>query len=192
MSFISPWFLFGLLGIGIPLLIHLIRREKAAKLAFSTIRFLKKVPKKMTLFQEFQQWLLLLVRIAIIALLAIAFARPFLTAAFSNLAGIAPRSTIILVDTSMSIGYSDYFDRAKQATLHVLESLHSGDEAAIITFSEGTDSIIELTTNMADLKSFMRNLDSPGYQSTNYFPPLRLGPTSSICHQPGQDCVPDL
>ncbi|MBW1764477.1 MAG: BatA domain-containing protein, partial [Deltaproteobacteria bacterium] len=108
MSFISPWFLFGLLGIGIPLLIHLIRREKAAKLAFSTIRFLKKVPKKMTLFQEFQQWLLLLVRIAIIALLAIAFARPFLTAAFSNLAGIAPRSTIILVDTSMSMGYSDY------------------------------------------------------------------------------------
>ena len=174
MSFISPWFLFGLLGIGIPLLIHLIRREKAAKLAFSTIRFLKKVPKKMTLFQEFQQWLLLLVRIAIIALLAIAFARPFLTAAFSNLAGIAPRSTIILVDTSMSMGYSDYFDRAKQATLHVLESLQSGDEAAIITFSEGTDSIIELTTNMADLKSFMRNLDSPGYQSTNYFPALRL------------------
>ena len=46
MSFLSPWFLVGLLGVGIPLAIHLSHKEKAEKIVFSTLRFLKKTPKK--------------------------------------------------------------------------------------------------------------------------------------------------
>ena len=79
MSFLSPWFLLGLLGVGIPLAIHFSRKQKAEKIFFSTLRFLKRTPKKMIFFQQIQQWLLLLARAAIVALLAVAFARPFFT-----------------------------------------------------------------------------------------------------------------
>jgi hypothetical protein len=174
MSFLSPWFLLGLLGVAIPLAIHLSRRQKGEKVVFSTIRFLKKTPKKMIFFQQIQQWLLLLVRAAIIALLAIAFARPFLAQTVSERAGLSPRSVAILLDTSMSMRYGDVFDQAKEAVLEVLGSLHTGDEAALITFSDGTERVRELTTDLAQLAAFVRNLDAPGFKSTAFLPALRL------------------
>jgi len=173
MSFLSPWYLLGLLGVLIPLAIHLSHREKAEKVLFSTIRFLKKRPKKMIFFQRIQQWLLLLIRAAIVALLAIAFARPFVSGAFSELGGLTPQSVVILLDTSMSMRYEDYFDRAKKTAADVIGSLHAGDEAALVTFSDGTGYVKALTTDLAELATFVRNLDSPGFQPTRYLPALR-------------------
>jgi len=174
MSFLSPWFLLGLLGVTIPLAIHLSRRQKAEKVIFSTIRFLKKTPQKMILFQQIRQWLLLLIRAAIIAMLAIAFARPFLSQTVFKQAGWSPQSVVILLDISMSMRYGDTFDQAKEAVLEVLESLHTGDEAALVTFSDGTEKAKDLTTDLTQLAAFVRNLDSPGFKSTGYPPALRL------------------
>ena len=174
MSFLSPWFLLGLLGVAIPLAIHLSRRQKAEKVVFSTIRFLKQRPKKMIFFQKIRQWLLLLMRAAIIALLALAFARPFFSQAISEHAGWSPRSVVILLDTSMSMQYGDAFDKAKSAVLALLESFHSGDEAALVTFSDGTENVTELTTDLIQLATIVQNLDSPGFKSTGYLPALRL------------------
>lgn len=174
MSFLSPWFLVGLLGVGIPLAIHLSHKQKAEKVVFSTLRFLKRTPKRMIFFQQIQQWLLLLIRAAIVALLAIAFARPFLGRAISEPAGVLPRSVVILLDTSMSMQYGDYFERGRKAALKVLRSLHSGDEAAVVTFSKGTGAVRELTTDFTQLETFVQNLDPPGFQSTAYLAALRL------------------
>ena len=60
----------------------------------------------------------------IIALLAIAFARPFLSQNVSEQAGWSPRSAVIMLDVSMSMQYSDVFEQAKEAVLEVLGSLH--------------------------------------------------------------------
>ena len=174
MSFLSPWFLLGLLGVAIPLAIHLSRRPKAEKVVFSTIRFLKKTPKKTIFFQQIRQWLLLLIRAAIIALLAVAFARPFLSQAISEYAGWSPRSVVILLDASMSMRYGDAFDTAKKAVLALLDSFQAGDEAALVTFSDGTEYVTDLTTDLTQLATVVRNLDSPGFKSTSYLPALRL------------------
>ncbi len=174
MSFLSPWFLLGLLGVGIPLAIHMIRREKSKPMVFSTIRFLKKVPQKRVLFQQLQQRLLLLLRIVMVALLVLAFARPFLTDSLSEAIGTSPQSVVILLDTSMSMQYGDSFDQAKAATQEVIQSLHAGDEAALITFTKGIEHIQELTTDLSKLETFLHNLPAPGYQSTQYFSALRF------------------
>ncbi len=174
MSFLSPWFLIGLLGVAIPLAIHLSRRQKAEKVLFSTVRFLKRTPKKMILFQRIQQWLLLLVRAAIIALLAVAFARPFIPQTVLDGTGLSARSVVILLDTSMSMQYADTFAQAKTAALDILGSLHAGDEAGLVTFSESTGQVEELTTDLSQLAAFLRQLDSPGFNSTSYLPAIRL------------------
>jgi hypothetical protein len=174
MSFLSPWFLLGLLGVAVPLAIHLSRRQKAEKVVFSTIRFLKKTPQKMILFQQIRQWLLLLIRAAIIALLAIAFARPFLSQNVSEQAGWSPRSAVIMLDVSMSMQYGDVFDQAKEAVLALLDSFHKRDEAALVTFSDSTEKVRELTTDLTQLAAFVRNLEAPGFKSTGYLPALRL------------------
>ena len=85
MTFLTPLFLFGLLAAAIPIAIHLIRKEKPPKLVFSTLRFLKNTTKKLVLFQKIQQWLLLLLRAALVALLVFAFARPLFD---SNIASL--------------------------------------------------------------------------------------------------------
>ncbi len=174
MSFLSPWFLVGLLGIGIPLAIHLSQKEMAAKVVFSTLRFLKRTPKKMIFFQQIQQWLLLLTRAAIVGMLAVAFARPFFAETISQPAGLTPRSVVVLLDTSMSMQYGDYFERAKKAALETLRSLHTGDEAALVTFAEGAGQVRELTTDLTGLAAFVQTLAAPGFQSTACLAALRL------------------
>ncbi len=174
MSFLSPWFLLGLLGVVIPLALHLSRREQAEKIVFSTLRFLQKTPQKITFFQRIQQWLLLLIRASLIALLALAFGRPFLLGAVSELAGVTPQSVVILLDTSMSMGYGEVCERTKKAALAVLEALHPGDEAAIVTFADSPGQVKALTTDVAELMAFVRHLASPGFQSTRYLPALTL------------------
>ncbi|MEJ2167196.1 MAG: BatA domain-containing protein [Desulfobacterales bacterium] len=174
MSFLSPWFLVGLLGVAIPLAIHLSHKQKTEKVVFSTLRFLKRTPKKTIFFQQIQQWLLLLTRAAIVALLAAAFARPFFSETITRPAGLSPRSVVLVLDTSMSMQYGDYFDRAKQAALELLRSLHAGDEAALITFAAGTGQVRELTTDLGQLAAFVQNLKAPGFQTTAYPAALRL------------------
>ena len=174
MSFLSPWYLLGLLGIGIPLAIHLIRRQRAERVVLPTVRFLKRAPKKQVYFQKIQQWLLLAVRISIVALLAFAFARPLFTGAYSQLAGTVPQSVVILLDTSMSMQYADRFDQGKAAVLRVLESLQQGDEAAVVTFADSPGTVQPLTTDLAALKSFVRSVPAPGYRSTHFLSALHL------------------
>jgi hypothetical protein len=174
MSFLSPWYLLGLLGIGIPLAIHLIRRQRAERVVLPTARFLKRAPKKLVYFQRIQQWLLLLLRIAIAGLLAVAFARPIITGAYSQLVGTAPQSLVILLDTSMSMQYADRFDEGKAAAINILESLQQGDEAAIVAFADSPGPVKHLTTDLTALETFVRNIPAPGYRSTHFLTALHL------------------
>ncbi|MFM1896024.1 MAG: hypothetical protein RLZZ385_1098 [Pseudomonadota bacterium] len=174
MVFLSPLFLIGLLAAAIPIAIHLIRKEKPPKLMFSTIRFLKKTSKKLVLFQQIQQWLLLLLRAALIALLVFAFARPLFNQSISRLLDTAPQSVVILLDNSMSMAYGERFEEAKEAALEVIDSLSAGDEAALVVFSGGVDSLLELTSDLDSLRASVRNLEQPGFGLTRYLPNLRL------------------
>ena len=115
MAFASPWYLLGLLAIGIPIAIHLSRRQRAERIVLPTARFLKAAQQKRVYFQRIQQWLLLAVRAAIVGLLAVAFARPIIADAPAEIVGRQPKSAVILLDTSMSMQYADRFSRAKAA-----------------------------------------------------------------------------
>lgn len=174
MVFLSPLFLLGLLAAALPIAIHLIRREKPPKVMISTIRFLKKTSKKLVLFQQIQQWLLLLLRAALIALLVVAFARPLLNQAITRMLDSAPQSVVILLDNSMSMAYADRFEAAKSAALDVVADLRPGDEVALVLFSGGVDSLVELTEDLDSVRTRIQGLAAPGWGLTRYQPNLRL------------------
>ena len=77
LSFLSPLFLLGGLAVAVPLVLHLLRREAAPRLPFSTLRFLKPEPIEQIRRKRIRELLLLAVRIAALLLLAFAFARPY-------------------------------------------------------------------------------------------------------------------
>src|SRR5882672_2084373 len=79
MSFLNPFFLFGSLALAVPVLIHLVRREKSEVVRFSSLMFLLKVPKRSVRQQKLKNLLLMLLRLLILALLVAAFMRPYMT-----------------------------------------------------------------------------------------------------------------
>ena len=136
MSFLSPWFLAGALAVGIPLWVHLIRREQAIKLPFSSLMFLRRIPIKSVSRQRLKYFLLLSMRMLIILLVALAFARPYFPWMTGPLVGSGDeRHGVILLDNSMSMQYGDRWERAVAAARDAIAALPDGDEAQIVTFS---------------------------------------------------------
>ncbi len=174
MVFLTPLFLLGLFAALLPIAIHLIRKEKPPKLMFSTIRFLKKTSKKLILFQHIQQWLLLLLRAAVIALLVVAFARPLFNQSVARLLDADPQSAVILLDMSMSMRYGDSFRNAQAEALDLLDSMTAGDEVAFIGFSESEDVVRELDTDLGSLRTLIDGFEEAGYGATSFMPNLRL------------------
>ena len=174
MGFLTPLFLLGLLAAAIPIAIHLIRREKPPKVMFGTLRFVKQTTKKLILFQQIQQWLLLLMRAALICLLVLAFARPLLfQGGMARLMDAEPRSVAILLDTSLSMRVGERFERAKTEALQVLDGLNAGDEAAVLTFADGTLTVRELSNDIDGLRAFINDMDEPGYDRVRFYPTLQ-------------------
>ena len=78
MQFLAPLFFIALAGLAIPVLLHLTQREKKQIMPFPSLMFLRKIPNQTVKRRAIRHWPLLLLRIAAFALLALAFARPFL------------------------------------------------------------------------------------------------------------------
>lgn len=138
-GFLTPLFLAaGAIGAALPLIIHLLNRERARRLIFSTVRFIQMSHQTNVQRHKLKQMLLLLMRILIVLLLGFAFARPYFAAdpvATTQQTG-GKRNVIIVLDTSYSMQYADTFATAKKEALKILEGLDTTDTACLIISSD--------------------------------------------------------
>ncbi|HNK90646.1 MAG TPA: BatA domain-containing protein, partial [Chitinophagales bacterium] len=77
MHFVFPTFLYALIALSIPIIIHLFYFRKYKKVYFPDIRFLKKLQEQKSNINQLKQRLILLARLAAIFFLVLAFAQPF-------------------------------------------------------------------------------------------------------------------
>ncbi len=77
MEFLNPALLWGLLGLSIPIAIHLLQLKRYKTVLFSDIRFLKNIQKSSRKQQQIRHWIILLLRMLMWSLLTLAFALPF-------------------------------------------------------------------------------------------------------------------
>ena len=104
MGFVAPLVLAGLAALAIPVLIHLVQREKKRVVEFPSLMFLQKIPYQSVRRRRIRDWFLLAMRLAALALIVMAFARPFFRR--DSLAAAAQqgaREAVILVDTWYSM-----------------------------------------------------------------------------------------
>lgn len=175
MGFLTPLFLLGLLAAAIPVAIHLIRRAAPPKVMFGTLRFLKQTTRKLVLFQQIQQWLLLLLRAAVICLLVFAFARPLVyQAQVAQLTGMQPESVVILLDGSLAMRFGDRFERAVEEAQRVVEQLGAGDEIAMIRFADTVQQQTPLTTDSGTVRAVLAQQREAAYEPARFLPALRL------------------
>src|SRR5271170_3904861 len=78
LNFAAPIMLIGLLAAGIPVLLHLLNRIRSPIVQFPTLRFLRVTAQKTSRRRHLQQFLLLLLRMAVFAVLAMAVAGPLI------------------------------------------------------------------------------------------------------------------
>ncbi|MAR08778.1 MAG: hypothetical protein CL681_02230 [Blastopirellula sp.] len=142
MSLLAPLFALGAVAIGIPFLFHLIQRRPKGETEFSSLMFLKPSPPRLTRRSRLDNLLLLLLRVACILLLALAFTRPFLRS--TALLGLhAPaRRIVMLVDTSASMRRQDTWKQALQEVNSVVDDLQATDQFALLTFDASTTQVI--------------------------------------------------
>ena len=162
MSFLAPYMLGGLLACGIPIALHFFYRSRYRTVPWAAMKFLLASIEQTSRRLRFQELLLLALRVTVLALLALALARPSTTAARGDAQGDAV-DAVLLMDTSLSMAARDgvappdpgsdpylsalkqfaaadgsvtRLDRAKAAALAVLGSLPMHSTAQILTVSD--------------------------------------------------------
>ena len=144
MGWLTPLYLAGLAALALPLLLHLIRRTPRGRQAFSSLMFLSPSPPRLTRRSRIDHWLLLLLRLAALALLATAFARPFVReSALLPLGDVPSRRVALLLDTSASMRRGDLWKQAQTITDDALADLGPNDDVALFTFDDRLKTLVE-------------------------------------------------
>lgn len=135
MTFTVPLFLLATLAAAIPVILHMINRQRAKDLPFSTLRFLKISVQKTRRKRRIHDLLLMLIRAALLILLALGLARPTMTNLGSLLGGGASSAVAIILDNSASMGVIDQgrsrFETALGAAGQILDQLEDGDQVSL-------------------------------------------------------------
>lgn len=168
LSFLNSLFLWGLAAAAVPIIIHLIKRNRAVKLPFAAMRFLQMDPVNKMRSQRLKQILLLLMRVAALAFLAMAFARPFVNKPNTQtLWGYQPKSVVLLIDQSFSMGYGDRFPQTLGRAREIIDALRPGDEVAVVGFSESARLIESSAEDLTVVRSALDGLHLTN-RATNY------------------------
>ena len=102
MTFLNPFFLFGLFAIAIPIVLHLFDLQRPKKMIFTNVAFLKEVIQQKSASRKIKHWLVLLSRILFILFLVIAFAQPIIKSNTNTIATIST-SVQVFIDNSFSM-----------------------------------------------------------------------------------------
>ncbi len=174
MGFLTPLFLIGLAGLAVPILIHLTRQERGRPVRFPSLMFLEKIPFQETSKRRIRHWVLLIMRLAALALLVAAFARPFVREGrLAAVGGPGPEELVVLLDNSYSMEMGDSWERAVSEARSMIGALRPRDRASLIVFSE-TPQLVH--RSIPELPRILATLDTLGTTSlaTRFAPAVKL------------------
>ncbi len=175
MSFLTPLFLLGALAIGVPLFFHLIRRTTRQRIAFSSLMFLEASPPRLTHRSRLEHILLLILRCAVICLLALGFARPFIKKTVTTPPSKEPaRRLVVLVDISASMRRANLWEDARARVRGILAKTSSEDQVALFAFDKHVHPLVTFEqwnalppAERAEVSSTKLATLSPGWLATD-------------------------
>jgi hypothetical protein len=173
MSFLTPLFLAGLAALAVPVVIHLIQREKKFVVPFPSLMFLQRIPYQSIRRRRIHNWMLLIIRLAVLALVVAAFARPFIRRSERTIATNGAREVVILLDHSYSMGYADRWQRAQKAARDAVNALGVDDHATVVLFASDAEVAVRSTSDRGKLLGVIESA-SPGPGATRYAPALKV------------------
>jgi Aerotolerance regulator N-terminal/von Willebrand factor type A domain len=118
MGLFAPWFLAAMAGIGLPLYLHLLKRQTSAPKEVSSLMLYESRTQSSTRHRRLRYFALLSLRLLWLLLLILAFANPFINRSAAALA--SNRLVLVVVDNSFSMRAGTRLADAKDAAVGVL------------------------------------------------------------------------
>ena len=164
MGFLAPWFLGGLVALGVPVFVHLLRRHITTPRPVSSLMFFERGTQSSTRHRRLKYLLLFALRFALVLLVVLAFANPFVRRANADANG---RLLLIVLDNSFSMRAGTRFADAKREALAVLAEKPHAEKAEVMAFG---GQIAVLTQQIADDAQLHAALESiqPGDGRANF------------------------
>lgn len=162
MTFLNFILLGGLAAAALPIIIHLLNRQRYQIVPWGAMHLLETVLKIHTRRIKWEQIILLIVRTAIPLFIAICMARPVLTG-MSQLAGTARTSQAILLDNSLSMegGTVDKsnFALGRDLAAKIAGNLPRGSEVAVVGLAGAFEDVAEPSSDPSGAAQKIRGLN---------------------------------
>ena len=176
MSFLNPLMLIGVLGIAVPIIIHFLNRRKFKRVMWAAMKFVKISVDQNQRRMRLEDLILLLIRCAMVALLAFALARPAMKSSTTDALGQAKVTSVVILDNSYSMdlrgedGNSTAFAQAQAAAKATIKALPSGSAVSLLLASDMVKGVIDEPTY--DLNQAEKEIDRAqvGHHATNLYP----------------------
>src|SRR6187549_2966730 len=107
LSLINAGLLAGAALAALPVILHLFMRQTPKRIIFPALRLIRERQKRSRKKLRVKNWLLLLARMALLALMALALARPMLYSQTSLGDQEVPTAVGLVFDTSLSMDYKE-------------------------------------------------------------------------------------
>ena len=170
-SFTSPWYLLGLLGLAIPILIHLLTRRQQTRLKFSAVYLLQQAQKRSVRKSRPNKLLLLLLRCLAIAFLCLALANPILSAGgLENVLTSRPAAHVFILDDSYSMSATsdqdNLFDRATTTLTELIEKLPGNHSFSLVLASNPARIVQDWTSDPGKALKWLKAAQ-PSHRTTS-------------------------
>ncbi len=177
LTFANPLAFIGLLGVAVPIAIHLSERRRRVTISIPTARFIAEAQRRTSRRLRLRRWMLLVMRIAMVILMTLILAGPKLRTSEALGGDREPRSTVLVVDTSPGMGCRDGSDTRAERARRVAAAL-AGELAAVgevaVAAADGSSpggfsrAAAALSETLAAMEPSLRPADPVGTLSTAY------------------------
>jgi hypothetical protein len=163
-NFLNIALLGGVAALAIPIIIHLFHKSRFQIVKWGAMHLLESVIRTNQRRINIEQIILLIIRAAIPAILALCMARP-VWKGLNKLVGEARTSTVILLDNSYSMAASragtSNFSLARDEASRLLNELPRGSDAQVVLMGEdGAPLVDEPTYDLARLTQSLKQLEA--------------------------------
>ncbi|MBM3725551.1 MAG: VWA domain-containing protein [Acidobacteria bacterium] len=136
--FTWPWFLAGLVGLGLPVWLHLLQQHRMDPLKFASLMFFERRTETSVKQRKLKYKVLLALRLLLILLMVLLFARPFWERDAASAAGES-KLVIYAVDRSYSMRAAGRFERARQEAASLAGGQRPNDLGQAIAVSSNVE-----------------------------------------------------
>jgi hypothetical protein len=164
MGFLSPWFLAGIVAVGVPLYLHLLRRHTTTPTPFSSLMFFESRTQSSVKHRRLRYLFLLSLRLAVLALLILAFANPFIHRSAASMSG--EKLLLVVIDNSFSMRAGSRLGDAREQALAVLASKPPSERAQVMTLGAQLQALTQPIPDSSALRAAVNGIQAGDSHAT--------------------------